>query len=42
MKKDNPNIEHNIFVAMENVNLDCVIRYKKDGIEHSFLDEYDQ
>ena len=41
MKKDNPNIEHNIFVAMENVNLDCVIRYKKDGIEHSFLDEYD-
>ncbi len=40
LKKDNPNIEANIFRSMENVNLDTVIEYKKDGIRHSFLEDY--
>ena len=40
LKKENPFIESNIFNSMQNVNLDTVIAYKKDGIRHSFLDEY--
>ena len=40
LKKTNPFIETNIFKSVENVNLDTVIEYKKDGIRHNFLDEY--
>ncbi len=40
LKKDNPYIESNIFRSVENVNLDTVIEYKKDGMRHNFLDEY--
>ena len=40
LKKDNPYIEANIFNSMENVDLDAVIGYKKDGIKHTFLDDY--
>ena len=40
LKKDNPSVEANIFRSMENINLSTVIAYKKDGIKHSFLDEY--
>ena len=40
LKKDNPFIEANIFKSVENVNLDTVIEYKKDGVRHHFLDEY--
>jgi len=40
LKKDNPFIESNIFKSVENVNLDTVICYKKDGKRHHFLDEY--
>ncbi|MBR4581206.1 MAG: ATPase [Lachnospiraceae bacterium] len=40
LKKTNPFIESNIFRSVENVNLDTVIEYKKDGIRHNFLDEY--
>ena len=25
---------------IENVNLDTIITYKKDGVRHNFLDEY--
>ena len=42
LKKTNPNIEGNIFRSVENVNLSTVIAYKKDGIEHSFLENYDK
>ena len=41
LKKDNPFIESNIFKSVENVNLDTVIGYKKKGVRHHFLDEYD-
>ena len=40
LKKDNPYIESNIFNSMENVDLDAVIGYKKDGIKHNFLEDY--
>ena len=41
LKKDNPFVESNIFKSMENVNIDTVIEYKKNGVRHNFLDEYD-
>lgn len=37
-----PFIEKNIFRSVENVNLNTVIAYKKDGVEHHFLEEYDK
>ena len=40
LKKNNPYIESNIFKSVENVNLDTVIGYKKNGVRHNFLDEY--
>ena len=40
LKKNNPFVESNIFKSMENVNLDTVIEYKKNGERHHFLDEY--
>lgn len=42
LKKENPYVEGNIFKSVENVNLSTVIAYKKDGVVHHFLDEYDQ
>ncbi len=41
MKKTNPFVEANIFKSVENVNLDTLIAHKKNGIRHSFLEEYD-
>ena len=41
LKKSNPDVEKCIFSSVENVNIDTVLAYKKDGIKHSFLDEYD-
>lgn len=40
LEKVNPNIEHNIFKALDNVNLNCVLSYV-DSKRHSFLDNYD-
>lgn len=40
LKKNNPNIEANIFNSMKNVYIDAVIAYKKGDIKHSFMDEY--
>lgn len=40
MKKINPQVESNIFKSVENVNLDTIITYKKDGIKHNFLENY--
>ena len=42
LKKVNPNVDMNIFKSLENVNLDTVIAYRKNGEMHSFLDEYDK
>ncbi len=41
LKKTNPHVEQLIFHSVENVNVDTVLAYKKNGVRHSFLDEYD-
>ena len=41
MRKINPNVDNNIFKALENVNMNCILGWHKDGINYSFLDEYD-
>ena len=40
LKKDNPAVEANIFRSVENIDLDAVIGFKKDGKRRSFLDDY--
>jgi len=40
LRGKSPYIEMNIFRSVENVNLDTVIGYKKDGERYHFLDEY--
>ena len=35
-------IDKNIFNSVHNVNLKTIIGYKKDGVTHNFLDEYEQ
>lgn len=35
-------IDMNIFRSVHNVNLNTIIGYQKDGVEHSFLDDYDE
>ena len=42
LRKVNPDIDHNIFKALDNVNLNCVLGIKKDGKYTSFLDFYDK
>ena len=42
LRKINPNIDKNIFKAMENVNMNCIIGWHKDNKEYSFLDDYDK
>lgn len=37
----NPQVEKNIFKSAENVTLDMILGYKKGGVRHSFLDDYD-
>ena len=41
LKKVNPYVETNIFRSIENVNLDTVVAYKKNGVRHSFLEDYE-
>ena len=41
LKQTNTYVEGNIFKSIENVNLDTVVAYKKDGVKHHFLDTYD-
>lgn len=41
-RKTNSNIEMNIFRSVHNVNLETVIGYRKNGIKHNFLDDYDK
>lgn len=41
LRKINPNIDHNIFKSMDNINLNCVLGTKKDGNYKSFLDDYE-
>ena len=42
LKKQNKNIDNNIFISMENINLDVVLGYRKDNVKHTFTEEYDK
>ena len=42
LRRENPQIDVNIFRSMHNVNLDTVIGYRQNGVKHSFLDRYDE
>ncbi len=41
LRAENPNIEKSIFSSIHSVCLDTFPAYKKEGIEHSFLETYD-
>ena len=41
LRRDNPNVEKSIFNSIQCVNLNTMIGYKINGVEHSFLDNYD-
>lgn len=41
-REENRNIDYNIYKALDNVNLNCVLGTKKKGVYKSFLDEYDE
>ena len=41
LKKENENVENNIFQSIHNVQLDTLVEYKKDGEKHSFLDKFE-
>ena len=41
LKETNPFVESNIFKSVENVNLSTIVAYKKDGVKHHFMDDYD-
>ncbi len=42
LAEEDPIVESNIFRSVENVNLDTVIAWKKDGVKHHFLDGYEK
>ena len=42
LRKDNPRIDYNIFKALDNVNLDCVLGTKHNHEYTSFLENYDE
>ena len=42
LRKVNKDIDYNIFKALDNINLNCVLGTKKDGIYKSFLEDYDK
>ena len=41
-KDKNKDIDHNIFKALDNVNLECVLGTKKNGEYHSFLEDFEK
>lgn len=42
LRKINKNVDYNIFKAMDNVNLNCILGTKEDGIYKSFLENYEK
>ncbi len=40
LRKTNPNLDYNIYKALDNVNLNCVLGTKDDGKYESFLSRY--
>ena len=42
LRKVNPEVDHNIFKALDNVNMNCILGFTKNGEKFSFLDDYDE
>ena len=42
LKKDFNNVDMSIFRAAQNVGMDTVLGWEKDGVKYSFLDNYDE
>ena len=42
LKKVYDDIDYNIFKSLDNVNLNCILGIKKDGVYRSFLEDYDE
>ena len=42
LRKINPSVDTNIFKALDNINMNCVLGWHKDGTKHSFLDDYEK
>ena len=41
LKKENPNVENNIFQSIHNVQLDTLAEYKQNGQKHTFLEKFE-
>lgn len=41
LRKKDKGIDDNIFKSLDNINLNCVLGYKKDGVKTNFLDDYE-
>ena len=41
LRDEKKNIDNNIFTALNNINMNCILGYKKDKKYTSFLDDYD-
>ena len=41
LRKNNRDVDYNIFKSLDNVNLNCALGYTKDGKKYSFLDDYE-
>lgn len=41
LKKENPNVENNIFQSIHNVQLDTLAEYKSGGVKRSFLEKFE-
>ena len=41
-RKINKNADYNIFKSLDNVNLNCVLGTKTNGVYKSFLEDYDK
>ena len=42
LRKNNKDIDYNIFKSMSNINLDAILGYHSDKGNYSFLDDYDR
>ncbi len=40
LRKENPNVETNIFQSIHNVQLDTLAEYKQEGVRRSFLEKF--
>ena len=40
LKESNPHVEENFFNSVNNMSLDTLISYQKNGVAYNFLDDY--